>query len=83
MRVFNRVIEVVPGHGHRRKLALRHWEFKKRIRLPAEWRGRLTVRSRQLLSCFAIRLAVSLLRLAVEKAINIGRNLLLLICPQG
>src|ERR1700730_5585424 len=79
MRVFNRVIEVVPGHRHRTKLALRHWEFKKRIRLPAEWRGGLSVRSRQFLSYFA----VSLLHLAAEKATNIGRSLLLLICPRG
>src|SRR5437870_13693755 len=28
MRVFNCVIEIVPGHGHRSKLALPHWEFK-------------------------------------------------------
>src|SRR6266496_668575 len=37
MRVFNRVIEVVPGHCHRSKLALRRWEFKKRIGLSAAW----------------------------------------------
>src|SRR5206468_7396833 len=28
MRVFNRVIEVVLGHGHRTKLAFRYREFK-------------------------------------------------------
>src|SRR5580704_14824597 len=28
MRVFNRVIEVVPGHCHRSKLPLRHWSSK-------------------------------------------------------
>src|SRR5213594_1980037 len=28
MRVFDCVIEVVPGHGHRSKLTLRHREFK-------------------------------------------------------
>src|SRR6266404_4915890 len=30
-RVFNRVIEVVPGHCHRTKLALRHGEFKSEL----------------------------------------------------
>ena len=28
LRVFNCVIEIVPGHGHRNKLALGCWEFK-------------------------------------------------------
>src|SRR5260370_28663371 len=83
MRVFNCVIEVVPGHCHRTKLALRHWEFKGESEVTGCVAGRTTLRSRLFLSCFAIRFAVSLLRLAVEKATNIGRCLLPLICPRG
>ena len=57
MRVFNRVIEVVPGHCHRTKLAFRHWEFKGKSG-HRHVAGIPTPRSRQLFRCFAIRLAV-------------------------
>src|SRR6266404_8669324 len=81
MRVFNRVIEVVPGHGHRTKLAFRHWEFKSELAYRP--RGRRILQSRPLFRCFAIRSAVSLLRLVFEKATNIGRSLLPLTCRRG
>src|SRR5213079_3303686 len=56
MRVFNRVIEVVLGHGHRTKLAFRYREFKNKSG-HRHVAGIPTPRWRQLFRCFAIRLA--------------------------